>query len=97
MMHEILKLFLIILALCVLGALIYVGKSRHFTDRLVGVNLIATLILNVIVVLSLVMDNSSILDIDIAYALLSFQAVVVLSRILRVQMLAAKKREEEEK
>lgn len=97
MMHEILKLFLIILALCVLGALIYVGKSRHFTDRLVGVNLIATLILNLIVVLSLVMENSSILDIDIAYALLSFQAVVVLSRILRVQMLAAKKREEEEK
>lgn len=97
MMHEILKLFLIILALCVLGALIYVGKSRHFTDRLVGVNLIATLILNLIVVLSLVMENSSILDIDIAYALLSFQAIVVLSRILRVQMLAAKKREEEEK
>lgn len=97
MMYEILKLFLIILALCVLGALIYVGKSRHFTDRLVGVNLIATLILNLIVVLSLVMENSSILDIDIAYALLSFQAIVVLSRILRVQMLAAKKREEEEK
>lgn len=97
MMHEILKLFLIILALCVLGALIYVGKSRHFTDRLVGVNLIATLILNLIVVLSLVMENSSILDIDIAYALLSFQAVVVLSRILRVQKLTEKKREEEGK
>lgn len=95
MMKEILQIFLIVLALCVLGALIYVGKSRHFTDRLVGVNLIATLILNVIVVLSLVMDNSSILDIDIVYALLSFQAVVVLSRILRVQKLAEKKREEE--
>lgn len=91
MMENILILFLVILALCVLGALVYIGKSHHFTDRLVGVNLICTLILNVILVLSLVLDNGSILDIDIVYALLSFQAVVVLSRILRVQMLAGKK------
>lgn len=95
-MKEILTVFLVVLALCVLGALLYIGRSRQYTDRLVGVNLIATLILNVIVVLSLVMDNSSILDIDIVYALLSFQAVVVLSRILRVQKLAEKKREEEQ-
>lgn len=97
MLKEILQLFLIILALCVLGALIYIGKSKHFTDRLVGVNLIATLILNMILVLSLVMDNTSILDIDIVYALLSFQAVVVLSRILRVQKLAAGKKGDEGK
>ena len=82
------KIYLIVLGLCVLGALIYIITSRHFTDRLVGVNLISTLILSVILVLSLYLDSTSILDIDIIYALLSFQAVVVLSRILRVRMLA---------
>ena len=66
--------------------------SKHFTDRLVGVNLISTLILNTILVLSLFLDATSILDIDIVYALLSFQAVVVLSRLLRVRMLAQKKK-----
>ncbi len=91
-----LKGFLVVLALCVLGALVYIARSRHFTDRLVGVNLIATLILNVILVLSLVLENSSILDIGLVYALLSFQAVVVLSRILRVQKLAAEKKGREE-
>lgn len=92
-MKLILQVFLTILALCVVGALIYIAKSRHFTDRLVGVNLISTLILNVIVVLSLVLEQPSILDVDIVYALLSFQAVVVLSRILRVQKLAGEKKE----
>ncbi|MBQ3090034.1 MAG: MrpF/PhaF family protein [Oscillospiraceae bacterium] len=87
-----LKVCLLVLALCVLGTLIFIGTRRHFTDRLLGVNLITTLVLNVIVVLSLVMEAPAILDIDIVYALLGFQAVVVLSRILRVRMLSDKKR-----
>lgn len=92
MFELIMKIYLVILGLCVLGALIYIAASRHFTDRLVGVNLISTLILSVILVLSLYLGNSSILDIDLIYALLSFQAVVVLSRILRVRMLAEQKK-----
>lgn len=88
----VMKIYLVVLGLCVLGALIYIVTSRHFTDRLVGVNLISTLILGVILVLSLFLGNTSILDIDIIYALLSFQAVVVLSRILRVRMLAELKK-----
>lgn len=92
MFELVMKGYLVILGLCVLGALVYIGTSRQFTDRLVGVNLIATLILSVILVLSLYFDSTSILDIDIVYALLSFQAVVVLSRILRVRMLAERKK-----
>lgn len=88
----VMKIYLVVLGLCVLGALIYIVTSRHFTDRLVGVNLISTLILSVILVLSLFLGNTAILDIDIIYALLSFQAVVVLSRILRVRMLAELKK-----
>jgi multicomponent Na+:H+ antiporter subunit F len=85
--------YLILLALCVLGALVYIARSPHFTDRLVGVNLVSTLILNFILILALFLDNTSILDIDVVYALLSFQAVVVLSRILRVRMLAGRRQE----
>lgn len=90
MFQFIMEIYLIILALCVLGSLIYIARSRHFTDRLVGVNFVSTLILSFILVLALFLRNSSILDIDVVYALLSFQAVVVLSRILRVRMLSRK-------
>ena len=90
MFEKIMLIYLTILALCILGALIYIAKSKHFPDRLVGVNLISTIILSFILVLSLYLDNTSILDIDVVYALLGFQAVVVLSRILRVRMLAGK-------
>lgn len=87
MFHKIMEIYLILLALCVLGSLIYIARSNHFTDRLVGVNFVSTLILSFILVLALFLRNNSILDIDVVYALLSFQAVVVLSRILRVRKL----------
>lgn len=92
MFGQVMQVYLIILSACLAGALLYIVISKHFTDRLVGVNLISTLILNTILVLSLFLDATSILDIDIVYALLSFQAVVVLSRLLRVRMLAQKKK-----
>ena len=92
MFPQVMQVYLIILSVCLAGALLYIVISKHFTDRLVGVNLISTLILNTILVLSLFLDATSILDIDIVYALLSFQAVVVLSRLLRVRMLAQKKK-----
>ena len=50
------------------------------------------IILSVCLAGALFLDATSILDIDIVYALLSFQAVVVLSRLLRVRMLAQKKK-----
>ena len=90
MFKLIMEVYLIILSLCVLLSLVYIARSTHFTDRLVGVNLVSTLILAFILVLSLFLSNTSILDIDVVYALLSFQAVVVLSRILRVRMLASR-------
>ncbi len=92
MFGQVMQVYLIILSACLAGALLYIVISKHFTDRLIGVNLISTLILNTILVLSLFLDATSILDIDIVYALLSFQAVVVLSRLLRVRMLAQKKK-----
>lgn len=92
MFQQIMQVYLVILSLCLSGALIYIVGSRHFTDRLVGVNFVSTLILNLILVLSLYLNATAILDIDIVYALLSFLAVVVLSRLLRVRMLAQRKK-----
>lgn len=93
MFHLITEGCLIVLSLCILASLVYIARSGHFTDRLVGVSFISTLILNFILVLALFLNNTSILDIDVVYALLSFQAVVVLSRILRVKMLSHRGRE----
>lgn len=94
MFQQIMLVYLIALALCFLGVLIFIARSKHFPDRLVGVNLISTMILSFILVLALYLSNTSILDIDVVYALLGFQAVVVLSRILRVRMLAGKQDKE---
>lgn len=97
MFENVMQVYLVILSVCVTGALVYIAINRHITDRLVGVNLVCTLILNLILVTSLFLNATSILDIDIIYALLSFQAVVVLSRMMRVRMLTGKKKKGREK
>ena len=59
MFQQIMQVYLIILSVCLAGALLYIVISKHFTDRLVGVNLISTLILNTILVLSLFLAVSA--------------------------------------
>ena len=77
--------FLIILGIIGLGciaALVYGVKSCRFTDKLVAVNLITTLSLNAVCMLAIYFRQDYVLDIALIYALLSFTAVVVLTKLL---------------
>ena len=77
--------FLIVLGIIGLGciaALVYGVKSGRFTDKLVAVNLITTLSLNAICMLAIYFRQDYVLDIALIYALLSFTAVVVLTKLL---------------
>jgi len=77
--------FLIVLGIIGLGciaALIYGVVSKRFTDKLVAVNIITTLSLNAICMLAVYLRQDYVLDIALIYALLSFTAVVVLTKLL---------------
>ena len=73
-------------ALSILGVLLFPCLLRairgpRIADRVVGINMIGTIIIMMIAVLSLMLEEGYLVDIAIIYAMLSFLAVVVLVKI----------------
>ena len=72
--------------LCVLAAMILLCLIKavigpRITDRVVAINMIGTMVMVGIAVLSVVKNEGYLVDICIIYAMISFLAVVVLTRI----------------
>ena len=72
----------VIIGLCCIASLIYGITSRRYTDKLVAVNIITTLSLNAICMLAVYLKEDYVLDIALIYALLSFTAVIVLTKLM---------------
>jgi multicomponent Na+:H+ antiporter subunit F len=85
MFHSILLGLMIVQGLFLIAAMFYIAASPHFEDRIVGTNLVGTIVINFIALLSAYMGNGFGMDIALVYAFLSFLAVVVLCRLLAVQ------------
>ena len=82
--------------LCILGVLMLcmmykVVKGPRFTDRLLAVNVINTMLTSSICLLSRYLEVSYLLDVALIYALLGFTGSTLLMR-----MLAVDKEEKEE-
>ena len=72
--------------LCVLAAMILLCLIKavigpRITDRVVAINMIGTMVMVGIAVLSVVKNEGYLVDICLIYAMISFLAVVVLTRI----------------
>ena len=72
---------LVVLALCVLAVLIYIIRSRLTVDRIIGINLIGTIVSIIICVLTRMFNEGYLADIAIIYVVMSFIAVMMLCRI----------------
>lgn len=72
---------LVVLALCVLALLIYIIRSRLTVDRIIGINLIGTIVSIIICVLTRMFNEGYLADIAIIYVVMSFIAVMMLCRI----------------
>ena len=68
-------------ALLLLLCLVRAGKGPRIADRLVAVNMMGTLVMVMIAVLAVVKEQGYLVDICLIYAMISFLAVVVLTRI----------------
>ena len=86
-------------ALSILGVLLFPCLLRairgpRIADRVVGINMIGTIIIMMIAILSLMLEEGYLVDIAIIYAMLSFLAVVVLVKIY-IGIYRSQKTEEE--
>lgn len=92
-------LFTVVLA--VLGVLLFLCLLRailgpRIADRVVGINMIGTIVIMMIAILALMLGEGYLVDIAIIYAMLSFLAVVVLAKIYIGVYLARKAKEGDE-
>lgn len=86
----------IVLALLMLATLVRAVLGPRFTDRIIAVNVINTLVVAEIVLMSVWMEEDFLVDVALLYALLSFLTVVVVSRLVltrRQKQLEKEKRE----
>ena len=75
--YGILSILAVMLILCLIRAMI----GPRIADRLVAVNMMTTMVMVIIAVLAVIKDEGYLVDICLIYAMISFLAVVVLSRI----------------
>ena len=92
-------LFTVVLA--VLGVLLFLCLLRailgpRIADRVVGINMIGTIVIMMIAILALMLGEGYLVDIAIIYAMLSFLAGVVLAKIYIGVYLARKAKEGDE-
>ncbi len=74
-------IILILLALMLIVCLIRAILGPRIADRLVAVNMITTMVMAIVCILAIVMDEGYLIDICLIYAMISFLAVVVLSKV----------------
>lgn len=79
--------FLFVGILLVLGVMLFLCLLRAcmgptVADRLVSVNMMGTMVMVIIATLAVMMQESYLVDICIIYAMISFLAVIVLSKVI---------------
>lgn len=88
----------IFLAILLLFCLIRAIKGPTIADRVVAVNMMGTIVMVVIAMLAVYMGEGYLLDICLIYAMISFLAVVVLTKIysgVYLEKLAKNKRQQQ--
>ena len=91
-------IILIILALMLIFSLIRAVIGPRVADRLVSVNMIGTMVTVMIAILGILKGEGYLIDICLIYAMISFLAVVILTKVY-IGIYAEKKthKKEEEK
>ena len=70
-----------LLAIAILFCLFLAIRGPRFTDRIVALNAICTLVILLICILSFLLEEVYLLDVAVLYGLLNLLAIAVLSRI----------------
>ena len=85
----------VILAIMVFICLIRAIKGPRVADRIVAINMMGTLTMVIIAILAVKMDEGYLVDICIIYAMISFLAVTLLTKVYMGVYAERKKKKEE--
>lgn len=74
-------LVLFVLAAILFACLIRAIRGPRIADRIVAVNMMGTVVMVIIAVMSFLLDESYLVDICLIYAMVSFLAVIMLAKV----------------
>ena len=72
---------LVVIGLLVIACLVRAVRGPRIADRVIAANMIGTLVVITICILSFVMNEGYLIDIAMIYTMLSFLAVVLLTKV----------------
>ncbi|MDD3796077.1 MAG: monovalent cation/H+ antiporter complex subunit F [Lachnospiraceae bacterium] len=93
--HVVFIAALLFLALMLVLCLIRAILGPRIADRLVAVNMMGTMVMVIIAILAIMMQEGYLVDICLIYAMISFLAVIVLSKVYMGVYLSQKRKKEE--
>ena len=93
--HILFRSVLIFMALLLFACLVRAVKGPRVTDRIVAVNMMGTMVIVMIAVFALLLGQEYLLDICLIYAMISFLAVIVLTKVYTGVFLSAKEKEKD--
>lgn len=79
--HDLFWGALVLLGLGLLAVMVYIIRARLTVDRIIGINLIGTLVAIIIAILTYLLGEDYLADVAIVDVVLSFIAVMLLCRI----------------
>lgn len=79
--HTVYTAALLLLILMVFGCMIRAIRGPRVADRIVAVNMMGTMIMVMIAILALLLNEGGLIDICLIYAMISFLAVIVLTKV----------------
>lgn len=94
-------LIIVLVILCILLLCIFIRVVRgpRIADRIMGINMMGTVVIAMLSIVAVIQQESYLIDICIIYAVISFLAVVVLAKVYmgvyRERHLKAEKKEKE--
>lgn len=92
----VLTLVPVILAIMLFFCLLRAIKGPRIADRIVAINMMGTITMVIIAILAVRLNEGYLVDICIIYAMISFLAVTLLTKVYMGVYLERKKKEEEE-
>lgn len=93
--HGFLTAALIFLAVMVVLCLIRAIVGPRIADRIVSINMMGTMVMVIIAILAILLEEGYLVDICLIYAMLSFLAVIVLTKVYMGVYLEKKEQEEQ--
>lgn len=79
--HILFLVFLVILAILFFACLIRAVIGPRMADRIVAVNMMGTMVIVAIAILAVMVQEGYLVDICLIYAMISFLAVIVLTKV----------------